>query len=121
MPLAPFEIDRKALDSGVVVLALTGTMTMGTQLQKFEETVTELTKEDRNRIVVDMSGISYLDSSALGVLVACHVLVKKANGQLRLAALTDRVAKIVKLVGVDAVLLIDPTRDAAVAGFASNA
>jgi anti-sigma B factor antagonist len=117
----PFETARTTLDSGVLELRLTGTMTMGTQLQRFEWLVEELTKDQQNRIVVDMSGITYVDSSAVGVLVACHGMVKQGGGQFRLAGLSDRVAKIFKMGGVDTVLLIDPTRDAAVAGFGANA
>jgi anti-sigma B factor antagonist len=117
----PFETNRTPLDSGVLALTLTGTMTMGTQLQKFEWMVEELTKNQQTRIVVDMSGITYIDSSAIGALVACHSLVKQSGGQFRLAGLNARVAKIFKMGGVDSVLLIDPTRDAAVAGFAPNA
>jgi anti-anti-sigma factor len=113
----PFETDRTQLDSGVLLFTLSGTMTMGTQLQRFEWLVDELTKSQQNRIVVDMSGITYVDSSAIGVMVGCFGTVKNAGGQFRLAALNDRVAKIFKMGGVDTVLLIDPTRDAAVAAF----
>jgi anti-anti-sigma factor len=96
-------------------------MTMGTQLQRFEWTVEELTKNQQNRIVADMSGISYLDSSAIGVLVGCQGIVKNAGGQFRLAGVTPRVAKIFKMSGVENVLLIDPTRDSAIAQFAAQA
>jgi anti-sigma B factor antagonist len=117
----PFETNRTPLESGVLALTLSGTMTMGTQLQRFEWMVEELTKNQQNRIVVDMSGVTYVDSSAVGVLVACHGMVKQAGGQFRLAGLSDRVAKILKMAGVDMVLLIDPNRDAAVAGFGPGA
>jgi anti-sigma B factor antagonist len=114
----PFETDRTTLESGILALTLSGTMTMGTQLQRFEWTVEELTRNQQNRIVVDMSAITYIDSSAIGVLVACQGMVKNAGGQLRLAGVTDRVAKILKLGGVESILLIDPTRADAVARFA---
>jgi anti-sigma B factor antagonist len=117
----PFETNRTPLDSGVLVLILTGTMTMGTQLQRFEWMVEELTKSQQNRIVVDMSEITYVDSSAIGVLVGCYGTVKNSGGQFRLAGLTDRVAKIFKMGGVDTVLLIDANRDAAVAAVSSKA
>lgn len=116
----PFETNRTPLDSGVLALILSGTMTVGPQLQRFEGMVGELTKSQQNRIVVDMSGITYVDSSAVGVLVACHGMVKKSGGQFRLAGLSDRVSRIFKMVGVDSILLIDSDRDAAVAGFLLN-
>jgi len=111
----PFEVERSALDSGVMVFALSGTMTMGNQLQQLEWAVQELTKNKQNRIVMDMTRITYLDSSAIGILVGCHGTVRDSGGQLRLAGVSDRVGAIFKMTGVDKLLNLDPTRDASVA------
>ncbi len=81
----PFEVERSALDSGVTVLALSGTMTMGNQLQELEWAVEELAKTPQTRVVFDMAHITYLDSSALGVLIGCH----SADAQIR-RAVADR-------------------------------
>jgi anti-sigma B factor antagonist len=115
----PFDTNRTTLDTGVVLLTLTGTMTMGTQLQRFEWLIDELIKVGQNRVVADMGGISYLDSSAIGVLVGAQGVLKNAGGEFRLAGMADRVSKIFKLAGVDGVLNIDPNRDAALARFAN--
>jgi anti-sigma B factor antagonist len=110
----PFETEQITLDSGIVVLALSGTMTMGNLLQRLEFVVRDLTKENQNRIVIDMSKISYLDSASIGVLLNCSALVRNAGGQLRLAALADRVLATLKLVGLDGLLPISPSREEAV-------
>jgi anti-sigma B factor antagonist len=116
----PFDYDRTSLESGVQVLALSGTMTMGTQLQKFEWMFESMTKEQQNRIVLDMSKISYLDSSGIGVLVVCQGLAKSSGGQLRLAAVTSRVATILNMAGVEGVMIVDLTKDDAVSALTSN-
>ncbi len=103
----PFEVKQAALDTGITVLALTGTMTMGNQLQKLEWTVEELSKKQVNKILFDMSGISYLDSSAIGMLVASHGILKTAGGELRLSGVTERVAAIFKMTGVSSLLNVD--------------
>ena len=107
----PFEVERSALDSGVTVLALSGTMTMGNQLQELEWAVEELSRTLQNRVVFDMTGITYLDSSALGVLIGCHSTMRKCGGQLRIAGINDRVGAILTMTGVDTVLSLDPSRD----------
>ena len=117
----PFEVVRSALDSGVIVLALSGSMTMGNQLQQFEWTLQELTKKNQNRIVLDMSTISYIDSTAIGVLLGCHSSVKTSGGQLRLAGVTSRVSAVLKMTGVDKVLSLDPTRDDSVSALSTSA
>lgn len=110
----PFETEQSILDSGVSVLTVSGHMTMGNQLQRFEWMIEELTKKSQNRIVIDMSGVAYIDSSAIGVIIACHGLVTNSGGQLRLACVTNRVGTIFKMAGVDDVLPKNQTREEAV-------
>lgn len=107
----PFETERKTLDSGVVVLSLSGTLTMGNQLQQLEWTVDELVKGNHNKVVIDMSRATFIDSSAIGVLVTCHGKVRKSGGQMRFAGVADRVLSVFQLVGIDNVLSLDPTAD----------
>jgi anti-anti-sigma factor len=116
----PFDVERSALDSGVTVLALSGTMTMGNQLQELERAVEELTKNDRKKIVIDLSRVTYLDSSALGVLVGCHGTIRKSGGQLRLAGVSNRVVAIFQMTGIDGVLNVDSTRDRSVSALVSR-
>jgi len=117
----PFEVERTALDCGVVVFALSGSMTMGNQLQQFEWNLQELTKKNQNRIVLDMSKMSYLDSSAIGVLIGCHGSVRASGGQLRLAGVTGRVSTVLKMTGVDKLLSVDPTREDSVSALSASA
>ncbi|HVO98104.1 MAG TPA: STAS domain-containing protein [Bryobacteraceae bacterium] len=116
-----FEVARTALDSGITVLSLSGNMTVGNQLQQFEGSVRELAKSKQNRIVIDVSRVTYLDSSAIGVLVACHGAARDAGGQLRLAGVSSRVSTIFKMTGVDKLLTIDPTKDDAVSALSAGA
>ena len=115
-----FQVERSALDSGVMVLTLSGTMTMGNQLEQLESAVRELATARQNRIVLDMSRISYLDSSAIGVLVSCHGTVRSSGGQLRLAGVTTRVGTIFKMTGVSQLFSLDPSRDASVSALAAK-
>lgn len=116
----PLDVERSDLESGVVLLALTGSLTMGNQLMKLEWLVEELIKEEHNRIVLEMSGITYLDSSSIGVLVGCNGKIAASGGQLRLAAVTARVAAVLSLSKIDTVLSINPTQGDAVSALASK-
>ena len=62
-----------------------------------------------------MSKITYIDNSAIGILVTCHGCERSASGQLRLAGVCDQVLSVLKMVSIDKVLALDPTVDAAVA------
>ena len=77
----PFETKETDLASGVVVLAVSGSMTMGGELQRFEWQVERLIKENKNRLVLEASQLTYLDSAGIGVLVKISGLAKGAGGR----------------------------------------
>jgi len=87
---------------------------MGNQLQRFEWLIDELIKNNHNRIVIDLSKITYLDSAGLGVLVKSSGSVKQAAGKLLLAAPSEQVLNVIKLTSLDSILAIKPTVDEAI-------
>ena len=111
----PFEEQRIDDASGVVILALNGTLTMGNQLMKLEWTVDEILKEQHKKIVLDLSDVGYLDSSAIGVIINCRGKVGAAEGQLRLANPSERVTMILKIAKIYDLLAPDASREAAIA------
>lgn len=103
----PLKVDQRSLDSGVQVLTLAGNMTLGREVQHFEWLVEDMLKKQQNRIVVDMTGVGYVDSSAIGIIVCSHGAVANAGGQLRLAGVGARVSSVFNITKVDAILHID--------------
>lgn len=60
---------------------------------------------------LDMSGVSFLDCAALGVLVSAHRQYLEARGTLVLVGVGGRVARLLMLAELDKVLLISDTDD----------
>lgn len=58
----------------------------------------------RPRIVVDLRGVSFMDSSGINILIAAHRALSEAGGWLRLAAPTGAVLRTIRIVGIDAVI-----------------
>jgi anti-sigma B factor antagonist len=58
----------------------------------------------RNRIVVDLGGTTFMDSSGLGALIGCLKTARQADGDLRIAAPNDQVRMVLRLSNVDRVL-----------------
>ncbi|WP_333737338.1 STAS domain-containing protein [Streptomyces sp. IBSBF 2806] len=61
------------------------------------------------RLVVDLSGVSFMDSSGINVFVSAHQAVTGTEGWVRIAAAQEPVLRILKLVGVDAIITCHPT------------
>src|SRR3984893_1980347 len=67
----------------VAVLTLKGRLALG-ESNILRERVTQSAAAGRNKIVVDLSAVDYIDSTGLGVLVICFTSLKKQGGALKL-------------------------------------
>ena len=63
------------------------------------------------RVAVDLSGVTFMDSSSLGALVACLHEVNERGGEMRLVGVSGSPAKVIALTGLDAAFIIDASID----------
>ena len=92
------ELGIETSDRGAtVVMAVTGDIDIHTAPQ-LSERLEALRAEGRAAVVVDLAGVNFLDSSALGVLIAAHRELTEAGGGLRLAAPRPQVRKVFAII-----------------------
>lgn len=82
---------------------------------KLREQLAELVDSGRYDIVVDMTGVEFLDSTGLGVLVGGLKRVRTHDGSLQLVCTQERILKIFRITGLTKVFPIHDSVDAAVA------
>ncbi|WP_435748128.1 STAS domain-containing protein [Nocardioides sp. SYSU DS0663] len=82
----------------------------------FRTALQDLMVEGAVQVAVDLSGVSFIDSSALGALVAAHRRARGLGGSLAIAGPQPPVARILELTGLDRVLRTHPTVRAVVEG-----
>jgi anti-sigma B factor antagonist len=59
--------------------------------------IAKLLKEGRKQIVLNLSGLVYLDSSGIGDLVHTYMSVIKGGGEMKVVGLSDKVEEILKI------------------------
>ncbi|MFG2682065.1 STAS domain-containing protein [Streptomyces sp. NPDC048392] len=69
--------------------------------------------EAGQQLIVDLAGITFCDSSGITVLIAARNLTLQAHADLALAAVPDRLHRILRIVGLDKVFPTHPTAQAA--------
>jgi anti-sigma B factor antagonist len=67
----------------------------------------------RRHVVLDLGGVTFLDSSGLGQFVSHHKTLRRLGGGLRLANPSSRVMAVLNLTGLDQVFEIYPSVQAA--------
>ena len=60
------------------------------------------------RVIVDMSGVEFCDSTGMNVLLSCLRQARERGGELELAAPRPAVKKILQVTGLDSVFTIGP-------------
>lgn len=111
------EIQTKQLPPDVVVLEISGKITIGRDCQHLEWTTEGLVREKQKKIIFDLTGVSHIDSTGIGIIVMAAGQVKEAGGELRLAGVNSHVEHILKLTNIDKVVVWKATVAEAAAGF----
>lgn len=75
----------------VTVITLKGKMMGGPETLAVHEKVKELVENKDNKVVIDLSKVKWMNSSGLGILIGCMTTLKNAGGELKLAAVTEKV------------------------------
>ncbi len=70
------------------------------------------------QLVGDMSGVGYTSSAGLRALLGAMKEARRSGGDLRLAAVGDKVLKVLQLSGFTSILRLYPDVDAALASYA---
>ena len=105
-------VDMREVD-GVAVLALSGDIDLQSSPAVRQQLLASFDKHDR--VVVDLSGVTYIDSSGVASLVEAFQLARKKNGSFGLVNVSNAVMRVLSLARLDRVFSIHPTVEAAVA------
>ncbi|HTA23826.1 MAG TPA: STAS domain-containing protein [Terriglobales bacterium] len=111
------EIQTKQLPPDIVVLEIAGKITIGRDCQHLEWTMESLVREKRKKIIFDLTNVTHIDSTGIGIIVMSAGQVKEAGGELRLAGVNSHVEHIFKLTSIDKVVAWNPTVTEAAVGF----
>jgi anti-sigma B factor antagonist len=78
------------------------------------EQLTQLFDAGRQTVVVDLTSVTFLDSTGLGTLVAARNRAEEAGGRLPIIGNAERVLKLFRITGLDEVFEIYPSIEAAI-------
>jgi anti-sigma B factor antagonist len=101
--------------SGWAVVSLFGELDVATA-PDMKERLVDLVNEGRSRIVLDLGGVDFLDSTGLGMIVSALKRARTHGGDLRIVCTESRITRLFEITGLDKAIPLLPTVDAAVAG-----
>jgi len=116
--MSGFEISRNDKND-ISVLHLSGFLDAHT-VNKFENALQDLIKENRYKITVNLKDLDYISSAGLGVFMGFIEEIRENGGDIKLSNLSPKVYKVFDLLGFPALFDICQEEDEALAKFNSS-
>lgn len=87
----------------ISIVEVTGKLTC-LESGALRNSIAQLLREGRKLILLNLSGLTYLDSSGIGDLVHTYMSVIKRGGEMKVVGLSDKVEEILKITQLHQVL-----------------
>ncbi|HEV2764943.1 MAG TPA: STAS domain-containing protein [Pyrinomonadaceae bacterium] len=86
------ELNIKERQAGdVTILDMDGKITIGEGSVAMRSAIRRLLEEGKKKILLNLAGVSYIDSSGIGELVSSYTTTNREGGQLKLMNLTQKI------------------------------
>jgi anti-sigma B factor antagonist len=108
-------LTTRICEPDILVIELTGRITLGREVSHVEDTVMKAVEEGSRKIVMDIAGVHHIDSAGLGMIAFSFGKVTKEGGRFFLAGATGNVLDVFLTTHLDSVIPLLPSVDAACA------
>jgi anti-sigma B factor antagonist len=113
MSAVDFRISSAHLANDAYIVSLGGEIDLYTAPQ-LEQALQALTASGARRVVIDLAGASFIDSTVLGVLLNALTRLDAGGGELVLVSDDHRILKLLEVTGLGRVFRIQSTLTAAI-------
>jgi anti-sigma B factor antagonist len=114
--MSELNISTRQVDN-VTILDLSGRIALGDSSATLHQTLKNIAAEGKRQVLIDLDGVTGIDSSGLGSLIAGYATLEKNDGELKLVNLSDRVTELMTITKLVTVFEIFDNESDAVASF----
>lgn len=109
-------IQSKKLD-GIVSLHLQGKLMGGPDADTFRKTIYGLLETGKKRVIVDLKGISWVNSTGVGILISGYTTLRKSGGDMKLIHVSEKIRSILYVTKLNLIFECFDSEDEAIASF----
>ncbi len=100
-----------------VIIELKGNVMGGEDTKEFNDLLHKIIDEGKKNIVLDLGQVKFMNSSGLGMLIGGLTTMKKAEGHLKLARVTDKIESLLIITKLITIFEFYETVDEAISSF----
>jgi anti-sigma B factor antagonist len=105
-------------DGELVVIEPKGNFVGGDETDELRDTVKQYSDKGNTKLVIDLGGVLYLNSTALGVLISAHANYAKRSGKIVLCQLNKNLENLFVITKLSLIFDSYPNKEEAIASFA---
>jgi anti-sigma B factor antagonist len=102
------DTSTRQVEPDISVFAISGRLGVGNTLFSVDSAIRKLIDGGSRKLVIDLAGLNSIDSSGIGMLIACHSYMEQAGGNFRIAGAQGFVDETLQTVGIGAMIALDP-------------
>jgi anti-sigma B factor antagonist len=102
------DMEPRELSPDVSALIFTGRFVLGNRLKDVEHSIQQSIQQGMKKLVLDFTGVNFIDSSGIGVLAFCLGSMEEAGGKMVMVCPPGQVRQLMKLTHLDQVMGIYP-------------
>jgi len=111
-------VETKKVEPDIVVFELKGRIILGRESKRIEWQLEDCLKQNQKKFIFDLSGVEYIDSSGIGIIVFCSGRTKQAGGELRVGGAKGLVRDVLVHTKVNEIVGFYPSAEEAEKSFA---
>ncbi len=108
---------KEKIENHVAILSLSGKLMGGPETTQVHDHVKSLITDGIKNVVIDLGGVKWMNSSGMGILMACMTTLNNAGGNLALSRVTEKVESLLIITQLIKVFNTFETNERAVASF----
>jgi anti-sigma B factor antagonist len=112
VPIAPFRATLAEVGGHIALVSVSGELDLYVE-SELRDVFTAAEGLSPNAVVIDLSGVSFMDSTVCGVLVGEAKRLRRVGSDLFLVSHGTRASHVLEVAGIDQVIHVFPTLHAA--------
>jgi anti-sigma B factor antagonist len=106
-----------SLEGGIGLIEVSGSLVGGEETDKLRAAVAGFVDREYQKLVIDLSNVTFLNSTAIGVLVSAHTTYSRKGWQIKLCGINKNINNIFVITKLTLVFDVAESRQDAIKGF----
>jgi len=92
---------REKVSGDVSIIMVRGNLLGGKETTEVHELVKQLIASGKTKVVFDLSRVKWMNSSGMGMLMACYSTMSNVNGKIGIAAMSEKVEDVMQITKIN--------------------